>query len=461
MSNAAVDISTDKVFVQAVATIKSLTDLSKTTGLPRPSISDRLNLYGLYNQATRGDVSSMTNLDVDLNALSNSTELKKYNAWLKFKGLSKSQARRQYIKYLLNILSNNYSSLTYPDIARLKTNLQESWNRLENLSLSVSLNQNINKVNAPVPASVPVPVPTQPTSSTSVPNRLSQQQNVISRSHSPAASLYRIASSGVNSNMIRPPSRNQSISKSRNNSFSGSQNLPTVPPQSVSSNYTPSYAINNSMNYDVNTPYTLVATGGNNSYNNDRGSINALELMKWQGEINNTLLKISTELSNLKHQSSILEAGHRSISGSTTVSVQSEFQNYKLRSHDYNDRTYTANDYSPAKLNDLLERRNSGKDKETNDVIRWIYWKMITLVKYLRGKVYLITNVNVLAPKFIGSIAAVLFLGLFKKIVDIYLQKRFGLNLATSKDDKGLLQQWKQWLFRTIARRGENNILTL
>ena len=461
------DINTDKVFVQAVATIKSLTDLSKTTGLPRPSITNRLNLYGLYNQATRGDVSAAGNANADMNALNNPTELKKYNAWLKFKGLSKSQARRKYIKFLLSILDNDYSITSYPDIGMLKTNLQDSWNRLENLNLSITLNQNINKAY--------IPPPIQPPSSSSVPTRLTQAPINTSRSHSPAASLYRIASSGINSNIIRPPSRNQSFSKSRHNSFSGSSNPMINPPPNVTSVFTPGYAVNSTSSNTVTNSGNKVngvSTGVNNSTNssdnnNDNrigGTVNTLDFIRWQDEINNTLLKISTELSNLKHHQnpSIHDAGHRSISGSTTVSVQTELQNYKLRSYDLIDRNSFVDGYTLAELRTPQNRHDSNSSKDTDDLLRWVYWKMVTLVNYLKGKMHLHISINSLAPKFVVSIVVVLFFSLFKKVVHIYLQKRFGMNLATSSRSSGktLIQQWKQWLFGMVAKRGDSGFLT-
>lgn len=467
------DINTDKVFVQAVATIKSLTDLSKTTGLPRPTITDRLNLYGLYNQATRGDVSSVGNVYADPNALNNPTELKKHNAWLKFKGLSKSQAREKYIKYLLSILENGYSITTYPEIGILKTNLQDSWNRLENLNLSITLNQNINKEYNPPSI--------QPPTSSSVPTRLTQAPINTPRSHSPAASLYRMASSGINSNMIRPPSRNQSFSKSRQNSFSGPSNPMTSPPLNVASAFVPGYTVSgpsgntvanggNSLSNvnNVNNVNTNVNNSvGKNENNGDHrigGTINTLDFIRWQGEINNTLLKISTELSNLKHNTtpSIHDAGHRSISGSTTVSVQSELQNYKLRSYDLTNRSTLVDGYTLAELSRTPESRRSGNSKDTDDILRWVYWKMVALVKYLRDKMHMSISIDSLAPKFVVSVIAVLFFSLFKKVVEIYLQRQFGMNLARSSSSGGktFIQQWKQWLFRMVARRGDSSFLT-
>lgn len=248
------------------------------------------------------------------------------------------------------------------------------------------------------------------------------------------------------------------------------------PPPNVTSVFTPGYnfsstgsnTVTNSGN-KVNSVSTGVNNNANNSENNNDnrigGTVNALDFIRWQGEINNTLLKISTELSNLKHHQnpSIHDAGHRSISGSTTVSVQTELQNYKLRSYDLIDRNSFVDGYTLAELNSTPQNRHDGNSsKDTDDLLRWVYWKMVTLVNYLKGKMHLSISIDSLAPKFVVSIVAVLFFSLFKKVVDIYLQKRFGMNLATSSSssDKTLIQQWKQWLFGMVAKRGDSGFLT-
>jgi acyl-CoA-binding protein len=426
------DVNIDKVFVQAVATIKSLTDLSKSSNLPRPSISDRLNLYGLYNQSTRGDPST-----IDLSNANNSTELKKYNSWLKFKGLTKVQARKQYTKYLLNILKNNYSIEEYPSIIPLKNDLQDAWDCLENIDLSLSLNKKANSDLL--------------TTSNYISNNIN---NIPPRSHSPAASLYRIASSGINANIIRPPSRNQSISKSRHNSFSGSlQNTNSQNLITMNNSQSQSQSQSNNYNY-------------NNSNSLNTNAVNSIEFLKWQGEINNTLLKISTELSNLKYQQNLgmaNDAGHRSISGSTTVSVQSEIQDYKLRynNSDFNDKISNIRSYSLAntkyeKANN--DNNNKKKKKQINkDTINWIYTKLKMLVKFLKDKFYIKIRIGSVVKNFITTLIAFLFLGLFKKVVDVYLKQRFNLKLEAVLQSNNRIKYISQWFLFLFKGRVPDN----
>lgn len=448
------DVSTDKVFIQAVATIKSLTDLSKTTGLPRPSIEDRLNLYGLYNQATKGDIPS---LNATKNIGQSPSELKKFNVWLKFKGLTKHQARNQYIRYLLHILNTNYSNVDYPDIAVLKSNLQTSWNILE------QSNEISTTMSYPNQALMPV----QSQVSGSIPTNLN---NNIPRSHSPAASLYRIASSGVNTNMMKPPSRNQSFSKSRKNSFSAPLSGPTIinPNASTLTNSNVMMPSQPQQQYQNNISSSIYGNTMMNSNNN----VNPLEFMRWQGEINNTLLQISTELTNLKMQSSmqlpngiqkdIQDAGHRSISGSTTLSVQSDIDNYKLG---FNNNSHMSNDFNEYNLARALKnvqdlkKAGDGRDDDKDNIISRLYLKMIVLIRYLKSKLQIKIQVKSIAGKVIKYVIAVLFFGVFKKVIDIYLKKRYGFTIDMSSSSRGFLLQWKQWLLGMVTRGGSRGAL--
>ncbi|KAG0672956.1 hypothetical protein C6P42_003040 [Pichia californica] len=526
------DISTDKVFVQAVATIKSLTDLSKTTGLPRPSINDRLNLYGLYNQSTRGDV---TILNTDPNSITNPTELKKYNAWLKFIGLTKSQARKKYILYLLNILNTDYLNNENSDLMMLKTNLEDSWNILEDYSNNKNINiNNINNIHnitkQPLQPRIPLSFNSTPITPeleninvsslvspiTDVPVTIENSNNFnhsgdffnnnsnnnknnnnnsipllnsnnshvnINRMQSPAASLYRIASSGINSNIIKPPSRNQSI-KSRQNSFSGSMPLPSssnnislLPVNSNINQSIPSSNMNTNTNTNTNTNMI------NNNINN--GNVNVIEFVKWQSEINNTLLKISTELSNLKMNNNISDS-HRSISGSTTVSVQSDIQNYKLRTYDYENSEYPHSnnnnnsnnnlnnvskysfDYKKLRVNHNENNHSNGSfdnnstisnDEDKKDLIEWIYLKMIKLINYLKNKLHLKINIDSIYNGLLKSVIALFFLSIFKKLIEIYINKRFGIKLISGSNRGSLVQYWKQWMMGLLSGKSGVNVL--
>ncbi|TID19245.1 hypothetical protein CANINC_003816 [Pichia inconspicua] len=328
-NNSKADVNYDKLFIQAVSTIKSLTDLSKSSNLPRPSITERLNLYGLYNQATKGDASFNT-------SITNPSDAKKYNSWVKFKGLTKQQARKQYVKYLLDILKSNYSLTEFPQVQPLLDGLQSSWDKIEFM-----------EIQTPSTASQQVPFQFTP--------------NIPIRSQSPAASLYRIASSGINSAIVRPSSRNHSISRSRHNSISGQNAINNnVVPNSVSQY--PSVAITDITNHDSSVI---------SNYNTSQ------EFIKWQNDINNTLLKISSEISSLKLNSK--DAGHRTISGSTTLSTQSEIEDYKVRVSKIRNLSLDSGigDY-------YTSEKSEHEEPHLKDIMNWIYRKLTALF-FLRG----------------------------------------------------------------------------
>lgn len=67
----------------------------------RPSNEELLKLYGLYKQATEGDNETERPGGFDFKAAA------KYNAWLNFKGKSKSDASDEYIT-LVEELSTKY-----------------------------------------------------------------------------------------------------------------------------------------------------------------------------------------------------------------------------------------------------------------------------------------------------------------------------------------------------------------
>lgn len=70
-------------FDSAVARSKELTQ--------RPSNEELLNLYGLFKQASEGDVSGDRPGGFDFKAIA------KYDAWAELKGKSKEQAMQDYI----------------------------------------------------------------------------------------------------------------------------------------------------------------------------------------------------------------------------------------------------------------------------------------------------------------------------------------------------------------------------
>jgi diazepam-binding inhibitor (GABA receptor modulator, acyl-CoA-binding protein) len=73
-------------FEQAVAKSKELTK--------RPSNEELLKLYGLYKQATEGDVTGERPGGFDFKAIA------KYDAWAELKGTSREGAQEAYIAFV-------------------------------------------------------------------------------------------------------------------------------------------------------------------------------------------------------------------------------------------------------------------------------------------------------------------------------------------------------------------------
>lgn len=395
-SNTPAEMKMNKTFVQAVSTIKSLTDLSKSHNLPRPPIADRLELFAIYNQATRGDAPPDTDI-------STPSEARKYNAWVKYRGFSRQQARKEYVKCLLDILKSNYPLSQYPEVVPLLQQLQISWDKIEfNETHSIQSQQYSNK-----PQGTP---------------------NIPVRSQSPAASLFRIASSGLNSTIMRPSSRNQSYGRSRQNSMSGQNNNNNASGQ---------------MNSNISTlnDNTILNKGSNVvSPNNDQSSpqIISSEFTKWQNDINNTLLLISSEISSLKMNSS--DAGNRSISGSTTISTQSEIHDYKLRNSVGKGIGFSDRISSFYKSDRSIDDTNNSHDNETT--AKWIYRKLLILFHTLKNKVVIRLPIDMGLTTITSIIGFILF-SLTKTVMERYLRTR-GLN-------NGIVYHLKEWVHSKLT----------
>ena len=67
----------------------------------KPNNEELLKLYGLYKQATEGDIETERPGGFDFKAAA------KYNSWLAFKGKSKAEATELYLE-LVNQLSTKY-----------------------------------------------------------------------------------------------------------------------------------------------------------------------------------------------------------------------------------------------------------------------------------------------------------------------------------------------------------------
>lgn len=86
-------MSLSQEFQTASERVKDLTS--------RPSNEDLLNLYGLYKQATEGDVHG------DKPGMFDFKGTAKYNAWESLKGTDSATAKQKYIDLVQKLLANH------------------------------------------------------------------------------------------------------------------------------------------------------------------------------------------------------------------------------------------------------------------------------------------------------------------------------------------------------------------
>ena len=102
---------TDRVFVHAINTVQKI----PRTGSARPPTADRLRLYGLYKQATEGEVDGVMERPGGHNGYAKDEdtlrEQQKWDAWDAQKGLSMGEAKRRYIEALIETM-RRYASTT-------------------------------------------------------------------------------------------------------------------------------------------------------------------------------------------------------------------------------------------------------------------------------------------------------------------------------------------------------------
>lgn len=96
--------SIDRVFSKAVTTIKTLSTRSGYGSLPRPPLETRIKLYGLYKQATEGNISVELLDKTDINSIEDEIILKKYDSWYSNLNLSITEAKKKYIEILINTM---------------------------------------------------------------------------------------------------------------------------------------------------------------------------------------------------------------------------------------------------------------------------------------------------------------------------------------------------------------------
>ncbi|EMG50416.1 hypothetical protein G210_4538 [Candida maltosa Xu316] len=119
-----------RVFVKAISTIKALSSRSNYGSLPRPPAESRIKLYGLYKQATEGDVDGVMPRPVGFTPEDEGAK-KKWDAWKREEGLGRTEAKKRYISYLIETM-RVYASGTL-EARELLNELEYLWEQIKDL----------------------------------------------------------------------------------------------------------------------------------------------------------------------------------------------------------------------------------------------------------------------------------------------------------------------------------------
>ncbi|KAI5952641.1 hypothetical protein KGF54_003508 [Candida jiufengensis] len=125
--------SVDRVFIKAIETIRALSSRSNYGSLPRPPAENRVKLYGLYKQATEGDVKGLMPRPVGFSAEDEGAK-KKWDAWKREEGLPKTEAKKRYISFLIETMKI-YASGTL-EARELLHELEYLWDQIKDLPIS-------------------------------------------------------------------------------------------------------------------------------------------------------------------------------------------------------------------------------------------------------------------------------------------------------------------------------------
>lgn len=118
------------MFVKAITIIKALSTRSGYGSLPRPPLESRVGLYGLYKQATEGDVEGIIARPTG-NSKEDVAAKNKWDAWKQQQGLSITAAKRKYISYLIDTM-RIYATGTH-EARELLAELEYLWDQIRDI----------------------------------------------------------------------------------------------------------------------------------------------------------------------------------------------------------------------------------------------------------------------------------------------------------------------------------------
>lgn len=119
--------------MKAITTIRALSSRSSYGLLPRPPAENRIKLYGLYKQATEGNVQGIM-IRPEGHTIEDEGAKKKWDAWKREENLPRTEAKRQYILYLINTM-RVYASGTN-EARELLTELEFLWDQIKDLTFA-------------------------------------------------------------------------------------------------------------------------------------------------------------------------------------------------------------------------------------------------------------------------------------------------------------------------------------
>lgn len=131
--------------MKAITTIRALSLRLNHGLLPRPPAENRIKLYGLYKQATEGNVQGIMPRP-EGHTLEDEGAKKKWDAWKREEGLSKTEAKRRYILYLIDTMKV-YASGT-AEARELLGELEYLWDQIKDVEFSEE------EVRAPYPYNI-------------------------------------------------------------------------------------------------------------------------------------------------------------------------------------------------------------------------------------------------------------------------------------------------------------------
>lgn len=127
--------------MKAISTIRTLSTRTGYGSLPRPPLENRIRLYGLYKQATEGNVTGVM-ARPDGTTYEDENAKRKWDAWKEEEGISKTEAKRRYISFLIETMKL-YASGTH-EARELLSELEYLWDQIKDVD--PNLNDSVHDI---------------------------------------------------------------------------------------------------------------------------------------------------------------------------------------------------------------------------------------------------------------------------------------------------------------------------